>query len=148
MSHGARGLTLLEVLVAIALAGALSGIALPQWRRTLADWRLQAAARQVVLDLKLARAQALAGGAARRVRFPAGGRHYQHERQQRGRYVPVAPATLLPGDVLIADCTAPGDGIGFRPRGLAAGFGTVILRDGRGVERRVVVDIAGRMRVS
>jgi len=148
MRRTPAGFTLLELLIAIALAGALSGLALPDLRRTLADWRLSAAARQVVMDLKLARAHAIAGGATQRVRFALGAASYQRERRQGAAYRAAAPPTRLPDGVIVADCSAAGDAIGFRPRGLAASFGTVVLRDDRGSERRVIVDIAGRMRVS
>ena len=47
----------------------------------------------------------------------------------------------------VVDCTAAGDGVGFRPRGYAITFGTITLRNASGDERRVIVDIAGRMRV-
>jgi len=147
MRRDADGFTLLELLTALALAAALSALALPDLRRGLAAWRLNAAARQVVMDLKLARAHAIADGATQRLRFTVAAAVYQRERQGRAGYLAVAPPTQLPDGILVADCTAAGDGVGFRPRGLAATFGTITLRDARGEERKVVVDIAGRMRV-
>lgn len=143
-----HGFTLLELLVAVALAGVLGAVAVPEARRQLERWRLSAAARQVVMDLKVARARAIAGGAAQRVHFAVPGGSYQHERQRPGgAYAPIGPVTALPDGVRVVDCTAAGDGIGFRPRGHAISFGTVTLRDAVGDERLVVVDIAGRMRV-
>jgi prepilin-type N-terminal cleavage/methylation domain-containing protein len=147
MRRDAHGFTLLELLTALALVAALSATAIPDLRRTLAAWRLNGAARQVVMDLKLARARAIVGGATARVHFTVPGTSYQHECVRGGAYVATAPRTRLPDGVAIADCTAAGDGVGFRPRGLAATFGTITLRDGHGDERRVVVDIAGRMRI-
>lgn len=142
------GFTLVELLVALALFATLSAIAVPGYARMLARWRLDAAARQVVMDVKLARARALADTAGHRVRFPNGGR-YQHERQgASGTYAADRPATRLPDGIEITDCTAAGAGIGFRPRGYAATFGTISLRDRDGHERRIVVDIAGRTRVA
>jgi hypothetical protein len=111
-------------------------------------WRLGAAARQVVMDLKVARGRAIIGGAAHRLHFAVPGGSYQLERQRPGgAYAAISPRTLLPDGVRVVDCTASGDGIGFRPRGHAITFGTVTLRNGSGDERRVIVDIAGRMRV-
>jgi Tfp pilus assembly protein FimT len=144
----APGLTLFELLIAVALAGVLGAVAVPAVQRQLDRWRLGAAARQVVMDLKLARARAIASGAAQRVRFAVPGGSYQHERQRPGGgYAPYGPATALPDGVRVVDCTATGDGIGFRPRGHAITFGTVTLLGAAGDQRQVVVDIAGRMRV-
>ena len=88
------------------------------------------------MDLKLARARAIAGGgdaahALRRrgcdlsARAAAAG----------GAYAAIAPATRLPDGVRVVDCTAAGDGVGFRPRGHAGTFGTVTLRNASGDER-------------
>lgn len=148
MHTRSAGLTLLELLVALALFGVLAAIALPDLRRTLAAWRLDAAARQVVMDLKLTRAQAIAGGVNQRLRFLPASPRYQRERQQGASYVAVGPPTALPEGIVVIDCSAAGGGISFRPRGLAAAFGTITLRDADGVERRIIVDIAGRMRLA
>ena len=142
------GFTLLELLIAVALIAILTGAALLGYQRTLAGARLNAAARQVVMDLKLTRARALLDGATHRVRFTVPGRSYQHERQRPdGGYEAAGPPTDLPADVDVVGCTGAGSGISFRPRGLAGAFGTVALRNRDGAERDVVVDIAGRLRV-
>lgn len=144
----ARGLTLLELLIALTLCAVLTGTALLGVQRMLADWRLSAAARQVLMDLKLARARAIVSSAAQRVRFPASATRYQHERQRpSGTYEPIGPPTELPPDVAIVGCSGAGSGISFRPRGYAGAFGTVTLRNRDGAERAVVVDIVGRLRV-
>lgn len=143
-----RGLTLLEVLMAVVLLGALSAIAVPQVQPPLDRWRLSAGTRQVVMDLKLTRARAAAGGAAHRLRFSVPGTRYQLERQRPGgAYAASGPATALPDGVRIVDCTAAGDAVAFRPRGHAVTFGTIMLENAAGDRRRVVVDIAGRLRV-
>jgi len=143
-----RGFTLLELVVAMTLIAVLAGAALPGLARMLAGWRLSAAARQVVMDLKLARARAMLDSATHRVRFPVPGSGYQHERQRAsGVYEPTGPRTGLPGDVEIIACSAAGSGISFRPRGHAGAFGSVTLRNSVGDQRAVVVDIVGRIRV-
>lgn len=142
------GFSLLELLIALSLAAVLTGAALPGYQRLLAGWRLSAAARQVVMDLKLARARAILDSATHRVRFAVPGTSYQHERQRpSGAYAPSTPPTQLPPDIEIIACTGAGSGISFRPRGYAGAFGTVALRNRDGDQRAVVVDIVGRMRV-
>jgi prepilin-type N-terminal cleavage/methylation domain-containing protein len=143
-----RGFTLLELLIALALCGVLGGAALLGYQRALAGARLNAATRQVVMDLKLARARAILGSATHRLRFPVPGTSYQHERQRpSGTYDPVGPPTELPQDVAIVGCSGAGSGISFRPRGHAGAFGTVALRHRDGGERAVVIDMVGRLRV-
>jgi prepilin-type N-terminal cleavage/methylation domain-containing protein len=143
-----RGFTLLELLVGLGLVAVLSGTALLGYRRMVAGWRLNAAARQVVMDLKLARARAILDSTTHRVHFPVLGSSYQHERQQpSGAYVAVGPPTALPSDIAVIGCTGAGSGISFRPRGHAGAFGTITLRNDGGDQRAVVVDIVGRTRV-
>lgn len=142
------GFTLLELLVALALIAVLTGTALLGYRRALAGWRLSAAARQVVMDLKLARARAILDATSHRLRFAVPGTSYQHERRRAsGTYEASGPPTSLPTDIVIAACTAVGSGISFRPRGHAGTFGSVTLRNSDGDQRAVVVDIVGRTRV-
>lgn len=143
-----RGFTLLELLIALSLCAVLTGAALLGYQRTLAGARLSAATRQVVMDLKLARARAILGSATHRLRFPVPGTSYQHERQRpSGTYEPIGPPTELPRDVAIVGCSGAGSGISFRPRGHAGAFGTIALRNRDGGERAVVVDMVGRLRV-
>jgi prepilin-type N-terminal cleavage/methylation domain-containing protein len=143
-----RGFTLLELLIAVLVFAVLGAVAAPATRRALAGWRLSAAARQVVLDLKLARARAILDSATHRVRFSVPDSSYQHERQRpSGSYEPAGPPTDLPADVTVAACTAAGSGISFRPRGNAGTFGSVALRNADGDLRTVIVDIVGRVRV-
>src|SRR6185369_4448802 len=143
-----RGFTVLELVIVLGLLATLTGTALLKGPRLIAGWRLAAAARQMVMDLKLARARAILTSATHRVHFLSTDSTYRHERQRpSGTYDPIAPATELPTTIAIAGCTAAGSGISFRPRGNAGAFGTVSLRNGYGEQRAVVVDIVGRIRV-
>lgn len=142
------GFTLFELLVAVSLAAVIGAAAVPALRRSLEGWRMNAAARQVVMDLKQARGRAIAESASHRLRFAPAAARYQLERQRAGgAYTPVGPGTALPPGITVVECTAVGDSVTFRPRGHAATFGTIRLRNTTGEERSVIVDIAGRMRV-
>ena len=141
------GLTLLEILVALAVCGALAGIALLQFADMMSGWRLGTAARQLVLELKVVRMQAVSENTDHRLRLAVPGSHYLHERREAGVYVADGPSTELPRGVNVVDCTARGSAITFRPLGHASTFGTIRLRNEDGAERSIVVDMAGRLRV-
>jgi type II secretory pathway pseudopilin PulG len=143
-----RAFTILELVGALSLCLILAAVGVLGYERTLAAARLGNATRQVVMDLKLARARAILGAASHRVRFPVPGTSYQHERQRpSGTYEALGAATELPPDVTVVGCSGAGSGISFRPRGHAGAFGTIVLRNRDGAERAVVVDIVGRLRV-
>ena len=59
----------------------------------------------------------------------------------------MAPPVALPSHVEIVECTARDAAISFYARGHAGSFGTLTLRNSDGELRRIVVDIAGRIRV-
>ncbi len=108
---------------------------------------LSAAARQVVMDLKVARMRAAAENVNQRLVFTAGAGSYQPQRKSGGVYSNIGPAVALPPGIVVEECNATGSAIGFRPRGNAATFGTVTMRNGKGEVRQVVVNIAGLVRV-
>ena len=143
----ANGMSLLEVLVVLALiaiVGAASVLAHQAMRPAL---DLQIATRQVVMDLRVARMRAVADNASHRVVFPSGASAYQPQRKTGNAYVDDGMPVALPNGIRIAGCTATDGGISFKPRGNAATFGTVVMRNGKGDVRRVIVDIAGQVRV-
>jgi len=146
--HRANGLTLLEMLVALSLGSALAGAATLQYRRALPKWELKAATREIVLDLLQVRTQAIAEGRPFRLVFSVPGSSYERQRRSDdGRYESDAPPVALPSHVEIVECTARGAAISFYARGHAGSFGTLTLRNSDGELRRIVVDIAGRIRV-
>ena len=132
----------------MALTAILAATALLGYGAMLAEWRLNAAARQVVMDLKVARAQAIVEAVNHRLYFPAPATSYEHQRRaQSRRYAPLGAPISLPRGIEIIGCTAAGSGISFHPRGHVSTFGTITLRNDEGIQRQIVIDIAGRMRV-
>jgi hypothetical protein len=143
-----RGVTVLELVVMLGLALVLGGAALLGYAAALSVWRLNAAARQVVMDLKVTRLRAMAESVDRRLHFPARSPVYQPQRKQpAGSYVNDGPPLRLPEGILVVGCSGAGSSVSFRPAGHAGAFGTITLENGDGVQRRVVVDIVGRLRV-
>ena len=143
-----RGLTVVEILVALIILGVLAAIAVPNVAALRSRWQLSAAARQIVMDLKVARTRAIADIANHRVRFAVHGSSYQPQRQGTdGSYANEGTSVALADGIVIDSCTATAAAVGFRPQGNASTFGTVTLRNDAGAQRRIVVDIVGRMRV-
>jgi prepilin-type N-terminal cleavage/methylation domain-containing protein len=147
MRMQARGFTVLELVVALALIGVLAAAA--GWRALawLPELRLEAAARQVVLDLRWTRARAMAEQTYRRLVFAPAGETYRRQRRSGTTYQNDGPPIGLPAGIDLFDCSAANAAISFAPRGTAASFGRVTLRNANGRERQVIVDIVGRVRV-
>jgi prepilin-type N-terminal cleavage/methylation domain-containing protein len=142
-----RGFSLLELLVVVALASVLAGIGALNHHAMQPGLRLGMAARQVVMELKVARMHAVARNVNHRVVFPGGGTSYQRQRKAGSVYIDEGTPVALPPGIVIAGCNAVASAIGFRPRGNAATFGTVTIQNTRGETRRIIVDIAGEVRV-
>jgi prepilin-type N-terminal cleavage/methylation domain-containing protein len=142
-----HGFTLLELIVALAITTTLAGTALLGYQQMAEELHLNHAARQVMLDLASTRTRALAENVGRRLVFLADRDAYQPQRQNGSHYDDDGVAVSLPAGIDLTDCTAASSAITFRPRGNASTFGTITLRNGAGHERRVVIDIAGRIRV-
>ena len=143
----ARGFTVLELVVVVGLIGCLAAVA--AWRAVawLPDLRLDAATRQVMLDLRLTRGRAMAEQRYRRLVFDLGHDRYQPQKREGATYDDDGLPATLPQGIDLADCSAAGAAISFAPRGTAASFGTLVLRNSLGREKQVVVDIVGRVRV-
>lgn len=109
--------------------------------------RLDAAARQVAADLRLARVRAASLNTSYRLLFRPGSSSYSRQLRHDGSYRDDGAAVGLPGGIRCIACTAPSHGIGFRPRGTASEFGTVTLADAEQRQRRVVVDSTGGVRI-
>lgn len=142
------GLTFLELIVGICLATILAAVALMGFRDLERRWRLESGVRQLVLDLRLARIGAIAEARPHRLRFEENSGVYHAEwRRPSGGYVAVLGPRRLPRGVQVSECTARGDAVSFHPRGNAGTFGTIAVSGPDAQPRRIVVDIAGRIRV-
>jgi len=135
-----RGVTLLETLAGIGLAGVLAGSGVVQLVGLVASARVSGAARTVATALRLARAIALSEDGASEVRFDVARRTCE---------------TRNPGGTVVETRFLP-PGIGFtslpsRRRVQFGGLGsadnaTIVIGAGSRV-RRIVVNQRGRVRV-
>lgn len=69
LAYRSDGVTLIEVLTSIVIAGILMAIALPAFSRLLPGIRLSSAARQIATDLQLAKMRAISQHTAQTVTF-------------------------------------------------------------------------------
>ena len=143
----AGGFSLLELIIVLSLISILAGIGVLEHQALRPRLNLGLAARQVVMDLKLARMHAVTQHVNYRILFSNNNPTYQAQRKSGHEYIDEGAPVSLPAGIAIAECTARDRGISFVPRGNAGSFGTIKIRNSRGEERHVSVDIAGQVRV-
>lgn len=71
-----RGLTLIELMITLAILGVLAGVGTPYLLAALPTYRVNAAARQVLADLRLARTLSVERGLETYIVFDVGARAY------------------------------------------------------------------------
>jgi general secretion pathway protein H len=115
---GARGFTLIEMLVVIAVLGLIAGIGFPAVDRALDRAEFRAAAARVELAAREARARAIGSGAPVAFGVPTGGGPIRRQ----------GDAFALPATMRLA---LPPQGLRFYPDGSATG-GQIVLTAPRG----------------
>jgi Tfp pilus assembly protein FimT len=158
MSTAQRGLMLVELLAGLSLFGLLVGFAFLHMPPLLAQIRLDGGARQVATDLQVARMKAIAQNRRFRVTFRPDTHDYVVDKEEGSSWSRLvlhghssddgAEAFLpLPPNVTISAVNSGGDVI-FVPRGHVDGGMTITLSSLAGAgTRRVVVNLAGRVRI-
>jgi prepilin-type N-terminal cleavage/methylation domain-containing protein len=156
--HSCEGFTLLELLLAITVLGILGAIVSLQLAPFFARAHLNNGVRQVFTDLQLVRMKAISQNSRFRVTFRPSTHDYLVEKDMGGTWQPQvlhshqagvieSSSLALPSGVSIAAVNSGGDVI-FVPRGHVDGGITITLRSTRGEgTKRVVVNLAGRVRI-
>ena len=134
----ARGFTLVEILVTIALIGIISAIAIPDWGTVLLTFRLKGGARQVQADLDWAKWRAIHENGNYELIFSDPNDNYMIRR------------TDLSGDTKTKDLpvgiTVQNITIEYTVIGKSTG-GTVKLCNTKGEGRNLEVNTRGRIRL-
>ena len=143
----ANGFTFLELIIVLTIAAILAGISVLSHQALRPGLDLNAAARQVAMDLKVMRIRAVSDHVNHRLVFTEETDSYQPQRRNGSSYRNDGAPLSLPHGIVVATCAANDRAIGFGPRGNATSFGTVTLRNSKNDVRQVIVDIAGQVRV-
>jgi len=142
----ARGLTLAEILVVVALASVIGVMGALQLPRLVASFRLASAAQQVVSVLHVARVRAIETTRQHRVAFQVGDRSYSLERREDdGSWSAVEGIKVLPEGISVLSANSGADLV-FFPRGHCEN-GTVVLADPFGRVRKVILNQRGKVRL-
>jgi len=151
MMRQAKGFTLLELMIVIAVLGILAAVAIPNFVSQMPKYRLNGAARQVMGDLMWARMQAVSLNRRVKVFFLSNNHEYKicDDADNNGT---VADGE---GDVQLKDIHneyhdvtigSNNDPI-FSPRGTATNLPTITLTNPSG-SKTITISIAGRVSIS
>lgn len=140
----------MELMTVIAISAILSAIAIPNFFAWRESSKLSSATRELVSDLTVARMQAISVSESVKVMFFSNG--YTVFIDENDDDVVDADEEILsdkhypPGVAMNAD-TFPGDKAIFARTGIVSPAGSIVLDKGSGTRMRVIVSVAGRIRV-
>jgi prepilin-type N-terminal cleavage/methylation domain-containing protein len=131
------GYSVIELIVAVAIAGILAAIALPSWNRLLPFYQLDSSARQVHSELHNIKMRAASENVAFQLVYSVGAAAYAIQRDS----VVLVTKPLSEG-VIVTNAGA----ISFSPRGTASA-NRIRLQSAGGTCKQVVVSPTGRVRI-
>jgi type IV pilus assembly protein PilA len=132
----ARGFSLLELLIVLAIIGALAAIALPAWNEIALSIKLTSAARLMQSELQAIKNRSAMENAAFNVVYTAGATEFQIRQNSTTLAV-----KSLPSGIVISKAGV----VTFSPRGTANG-NRIRLMSRNSVCQQVIVSQTGRVR--
>ncbi len=136
---GRRGFTLVEVVLALALAGLLVFGGAYSFRRLIPKYQLQSGIWEVTSGLNQARFRAIMSGAPVRVRFVPPGFVFERY-DEAAKAWRIAATAVLPGVAVRANNSPI-----FHPQGTVSDLASIYVSNSRGAYR-VTIAISGRVR--
>ena len=134
---GGCGFSIIELVIVVALTGAIAAIALPNWNRFLKSYHLNNSARQIQSELHTLKSRAAAENVNFQLIYAAGAKGYTIQRDS----IAIVTKPLAEGTTI-----AKSGKVTFSPRGTAAANRLRLLDDGQGACRQIVVSATGRVR--
>lgn len=144
------GFTLMELMTVVAIISILSAIAIPNFFAWRASSKLSSAARELMSDLAMARMQAISASESVKVLFFSDG--YTVFVDEDNDDVIDADEEVLsdknyPAGVAMSADTFPSGKTIFARTGIVSPAGSIVLDKGSGTRMKVIVSVAGRIRV-
>ena len=145
----ARGFSLVELIIVIALIGILSTVVVFAWQGFRDNANLRTAARDIATSMSASKQRAVTEGIRYRLTFSAGGNSYTIAADP---FTTALTQTKLladfgPGLSIVSTSFTSGQ-LTFLSRGTLSGFGgNVIVGNGRGSQATITVNITGRTHV-
>jgi type IV fimbrial biogenesis protein FimU len=136
-SKSQHGYSLIELVVAVTLAGILAAIALPGWNKLLPSYQLDSSVRQFQSELHNIKMRAAVENVGFQLVYANGAANYTIQRDSA-----VLVTKPLPTGVVVTN----GGIISFSPRGTASA-NRIRLRSSDGTCKQVVVSPTGRVRI-
>jgi len=134
--HSQHGVSLIELVVAVALVSIMTAIALPSWNKLLPSYQLDSSVRQFQSELHLIKMRAIAENVSFQLVYSNGADAYTIQKES----TIVAMKPMPTGVVVTNNGT-----ITFSSRGTAAA-NRIKLRSSDGTCKQVVVSPTGRIR--
>jgi type IV fimbrial biogenesis protein FimT len=131
------GYSVIELIIAVAVAGILAAIALPSWNKLLPSYYLDASLRQFQSELHNIKMRAAAESVSFQLVYSSTAADYAIQRDSA-----VLMMKPLPPGIVITNVGS----ISFSPRGTASA-NRIRLRSSDGICKQVVVSPTGRIRI-
>jgi len=142
-----KGITLIELIIVMVIIAIGAALMVPSIGAWLPNYRLRAAARDIVSTMRMAQMKAVSGNTDYRVSFDTGSGTYILQRNSGGVFFDDGVSQTLPAGIVISAISFPGNNAEFNPNSTSS-TGSITLINTKGSTRTVSLTTAtGRVSV-